>query len=241
MIAKVYFSYIELDESDNEKFLTSEEELSPDSYGHWIDPNNQEYEAFLPISPEANNQFQSALPQVFKSASYSNERATSYNPFKQFISHEDLPIENSMLCIQSILSREMSVFILPKTAQPQCLGKHVLGFDIKVDDTESNLTSEAVLHFREYYSHKIYQESENESESPQNLNIKSTIQRIIKDSKNAGGHDMFAGGKLSLKGLTNGEIRQLENKISEDFAILLGQKNVNWNPIIDNNENKKID
>lgn len=58
------------------------------------------------------------------------------------------------------------------------------------------------------------------------------IQLLVNDRKNAGGHDMFAGGKVSLKGLEIQKITQLENRISDDFAKLLGYKKVHWNPII---------
>ena len=59
------------------------------------------------------------------------------------------------------------------------------------------------------------------------------IQRLIKNRYNAGGHGMFAGGKITIKGLDKNEILELEKKLSENFAKLLGYRNVKWNPIIE--------
>ncbi|MDW7680005.1 MAG: DHH family phosphoesterase [bacterium] len=59
------------------------------------------------------------------------------------------------------------------------------------------------------------------------------IQRIILDRKNAGGHGMFAGGKISIAGMEQEEIIQLEKRLSDELAKQLGFKNVNWNPLIE--------
>jgi len=59
------------------------------------------------------------------------------------------------------------------------------------------------------------------------------IQRIIRDRKNAGGHGMFAGGKMSIAIMSQDDIIQLEKKLSDELAKLLGYQNVKWNPLIE--------
>ncbi|RMI08960.1 MAG: phosphoesterase [Calditrichaeota bacterium] len=58
------------------------------------------------------------------------------------------------------------------------------------------------------------------------------IRQLVGNSRNAGGHDLFAGGKLSLKGMSEEEIKRLEEKISTRFARSLGYPEAVWKPLL---------
>lgn len=62
------------------------------------------------------------------------------------------------------------------------------------------------------------------------------IQQLVPNPNNAGGHGMFAGGKIDLDGFSADQIIELEKKISRDFASLLGYKDVNWKPLLLKND-----
>jgi nanoRNase/pAp phosphatase (c-di-AMP/oligoRNAs hydrolase) len=59
------------------------------------------------------------------------------------------------------------------------------------------------------------------------------IQALVPDRSRAGGHDMFAGGKIPLVGYQKKEIDELEKNLSKKFASLLGHENPEWKPLID--------
>ncbi len=59
------------------------------------------------------------------------------------------------------------------------------------------------------------------------------IKKLVPDPNNAGGHDMFAGGKIELHSLSEIEIASVEAKLSQDFARLLGHAGVHWTPLIE--------
>ena len=55
-------------------------------------------------------------------------------------------------------------------------------------------------------------------------------QRISPDRNNAGGHDLFAGGRIEIRHLQEAEIDILEIRLSQRFAELPGYKNADWKP-----------
>lgn len=71
--------------------------------------------------------------------------------------------------------------------------------------------------------------------SNQNAKAGKLIQSLVPDRKSAGGHDTFAGGKISMDGLQKEEIHALEDNLSLKFAQLLGYENPEWKPLIDSN------
>lgn len=58
------------------------------------------------------------------------------------------------------------------------------------------------------------------------------IQQLVPNPNNAGGHGMFAGGKIDLDGRDSEQIVELEQRISRDFASLLGYPDANWKPLL---------
>jgi nanoRNase/pAp phosphatase (c-di-AMP/oligoRNAs hydrolase) len=60
------------------------------------------------------------------------------------------------------------------------------------------------------------------------------IRQLVPDQNNAGGHDMFAGGKISLDGLPDMDITILELRLSQQFAELMGFPNADWKPLFEN-------
>lgn len=62
------------------------------------------------------------------------------------------------------------------------------------------------------------------------------IQQLVPNPNNAGGHGMFAGGKIDLDGLDGEQINGLEKQISRDFARLLGYQDANWKPLLLKND-----
>ena len=59
------------------------------------------------------------------------------------------------------------------------------------------------------------------------------IQKLVKDTKNAGGHDLFAGGKMKLTSSSKDELDQVQNRISQNFAHLFGYGDANWKKLIE--------
>lgn len=59
------------------------------------------------------------------------------------------------------------------------------------------------------------------------------IRVLVPDPDRAGGHDMFAGGKILLVGYQKEEIDELEKNLSKKFASLLGHENPEWKQLID--------
>lgn len=58
------------------------------------------------------------------------------------------------------------------------------------------------------------------------------IKRLVPERSNAGGHEMFAGGRISLEGLDEQKIEQLEEQLSRQFAACLGYKKAEWKPLL---------
>ncbi len=59
------------------------------------------------------------------------------------------------------------------------------------------------------------------------------IKHLVPERANAGGHDMFAGGKISLENLSEEEISELEDNVSHQFAKYLGFDNADWKPVLE--------
>lgn len=68
-------------------------------------------------------------------------------------------------------------------------------------------------------------------------NVKAKAGRIIKklvpDRNLAGGHDLFAGGFIPIHGCRNDEIDAIENKLTDDFARIMGYKEAQWKGVLD--------
>ena len=60
------------------------------------------------------------------------------------------------------------------------------------------------------------------------------IKNLVPDRNNAGGHDMFAGGRIDLQELQEADIDILEIRLSQQFAELLGYNNADWKPLLEN-------
>jgi nanoRNase/pAp phosphatase (c-di-AMP/oligoRNAs hydrolase) len=60
------------------------------------------------------------------------------------------------------------------------------------------------------------------------------IKDLVPDRNNAGGHDLFAGGRIDLHHLQEAEIDILEIRLSQQFAELLGYNNADWKPLLEN-------
>ena len=60
------------------------------------------------------------------------------------------------------------------------------------------------------------------------------IEDLVPDRNNAGGHDLFAGGRIEIPHLQEAEIDILEIRLSQQFAKLLGYKNADWKPLLEN-------
>ncbi len=67
--------------------------------------------------------------------------------------------------------------------------------------------------------------------------VRRLISRRIKAPLNkVGGHDMTAGGRISLKDILNDDVIELETMLSQDFAQLKGYKEVDWKPLMDSTQ-----
>ncbi len=60
------------------------------------------------------------------------------------------------------------------------------------------------------------------------------IRQLVPEQHNAGGHDMFAGGKIALDGMPDTDIAILELRLSKQFAELMGFPNADWKPLFEN-------
>jgi nanoRNase/pAp phosphatase (c-di-AMP/oligoRNAs hydrolase) len=58
------------------------------------------------------------------------------------------------------------------------------------------------------------------------------VQKLVKNSKNVGGHGMSAGGFIDINGLTQNDLEILENKMSKAFAELHNSTNPEWKSLI---------
>lgn len=59
------------------------------------------------------------------------------------------------------------------------------------------------------------------------------IRQLVPEQHNAGGHDMFAGGKIPLGGLSDTDITILELRLSQQFAELMGFPDADWKPLFE--------
>ncbi|OGC07136.1 hypothetical protein A2V82_13580 [candidate division KSB1 bacterium RBG_16_48_16] len=58
------------------------------------------------------------------------------------------------------------------------------------------------------------------------------IRALLKDRKNCGGHDTFAGGKMTIKDLSDDKVAEMIDDIEVNFARQLGVKKVKWKKLI---------
>lgn len=59
------------------------------------------------------------------------------------------------------------------------------------------------------------------------------IKKLVPDRNNAGGHGMFAGGRIVLDNLKPEDVKELENKLSQQFAKCLGYSKAEWKPLLE--------
>lgn len=62
------------------------------------------------------------------------------------------------------------------------------------------------------------------------------MRQLVKEPGSAGGHDMFAGGRIPLHGFLDADISILEIRLSQQFAELLGYENAEWKPLLESAE-----
>ncbi len=60
----------------------------------------------------------------------------------------------------------------------------------------------------------------------------SFIQKLVRNKRYGGGHDLSAGGKIKLNSNTEKEVNEIENRVLENFAGLLGYHQVEWKKLI---------
>ncbi len=58
------------------------------------------------------------------------------------------------------------------------------------------------------------------------------IKRLVPDRNLAGGHDMFAGGFIPVHGCKPDEITAKENKLTDDFSRIMGNKDAEWKGLL---------
>jgi nanoRNase/pAp phosphatase (c-di-AMP/oligoRNAs hydrolase) len=68
--------------------------------------------------------------------------------------------------------------------------------------------------------------------SQPNAKAGQLIRALLKDRKNCGGHDTYAGGKMSVKDLPAGTVLKMIDEIQVNFARQLGVKKVKWKNLI---------
>jgi nanoRNase/pAp phosphatase (c-di-AMP/oligoRNAs hydrolase) len=59
------------------------------------------------------------------------------------------------------------------------------------------------------------------------------LQRLVANRGRAGGHDMTAGGRIPLQRNQQDADQALEQKLTQEFGRLLGQKEANWRPLLE--------
>jgi nanoRNase/pAp phosphatase (c-di-AMP/oligoRNAs hydrolase) len=69
-------------------------------------------------------------------------------------------------------------------------------------------------------------------------NAGTVIKKIVNDTVNVGGHDMIAGGFISVEKLRQEEISELEEKLSEKFAETMGYENAEWKNLMERVEDE---
>jgi nanoRNase/pAp phosphatase (c-di-AMP/oligoRNAs hydrolase) len=62
------------------------------------------------------------------------------------------------------------------------------------------------------------------------------IKRIVNNSTSVGGHDMIAGGSISLKKMKREEVALLEKKYADEFARNMGYETVEWKRLMERDE-----
>jgi len=63
--------------------------------------------------------------------------------------------------------------------------------------------------------------------------VKRLIRQCAKFAlNNVGGHDMIAGGRIPLQALSKFEVADLETRLSDEFASLLGHGDAEWKPLL---------
>jgi hypothetical protein len=68
--------------------------------------------------------------------------------------------------------------------------------------------------------------------SQANARAGQLIRSLLKDRRNCGGHDTYAGGKMSVKDLPAGTVLKMIDEIQVNFARQLGVKKVKWKDLI---------
>jgi hypothetical protein len=58
------------------------------------------------------------------------------------------------------------------------------------------------------------------------------VQKLVKNSKNVGGHGMSAGGFIDINGMNQNDLQIIENKMSKAFAELQNYSNPEWKSLI---------
>lgn len=66
-----------------------------------------------------------------------------------------------------------------------------------------------------------------------NANAGKVIKRLVQDPDSVGGHDMSAGGSVSLQSKNTKESEDLEKALTSKFAKLMGYEDSEWRSILD--------
>ena len=64
-------------------------------------------------------------------------------------------------------------------------------------------------------------------------NAGKLIKNLVSNPKNVGGHGMIAGGNIPFESKGKNDLKNLENKLTQDFARLLGYDKVEWKRFIE--------
>jgi len=67
-------------------------------------------------------------------------------------------------------------------------------------------------------------------------NAGKLIKKLVPDPNAVGGHDMIAGGHIVLENQKKKEIKDLEEKLQQEFALVMGYKNAEWKPLLSETE-----
>lgn len=72
--------------------------------------------------------------------------------------------------------------------------------------------------------------------SDDKANAGRLIKQLASNPKNVGGHGMIAGGYIPLENNKRNELRNLEDKLTQVFARLMGYEQAEWKPLIESSK-----
>ncbi len=181
MPAKIY--YTSLNSADHWNDTIRFEQLTPDTEGHWLEPNNADFAHFLPllkqqVLPEA------PLPYLFHASKKVVESSQTTYPLQNA---PNISPENSQLCIQSVLAKQLFCWLVPADTSCDTWGKHLHYFPFMIDlgnGIQENITDDALHFFRKHHHAIVKKMASQASEHDFVLKLKELTQSVIRDSKN---------------------------------------------------------